>query len=46
MSLKVPKSFYEELRTFKKLSDIDMTEVMIEGGRKELAALKKKYGLS
>ncbi|HDR9259602.1 TPA: hypothetical protein QDB21_005624 [Burkholderia vietnamiensis] len=45
MSLKVPKSLYDELRNFAKLTDIPMSEVLVEGARKELASLKKKYGL-
>jgi hypothetical protein len=45
MHLKVPKSLYDDLRNFMKLTDISMTEVMVEGARKELAALRRKHGL-
>jgi hypothetical protein len=45
MSLKMPKALYDELRNFKKLTDIDMSVVLVDGARKELARLKKHYGL-
>jgi hypothetical protein len=45
MSVKVPKGMYDELREFWKDTDITMTEVLVEGGRKELARLKAKYGI-
>jgi hypothetical protein len=45
MSFKVPKDLYEELRAFKKKTYIDMSVIMIEGGRKELAMMKKRYGM-
>lgn len=45
MHLKVPKALYDDLRNFAKLTDISMTEVMVEGARKELAALRRKHGL-
>jgi hypothetical protein len=45
MSFKVPKTLYEDLRAFKKRTDIDMSDVVVEGARKELAALKKRYGI-
>lgn len=45
MSLKCPKSLYDELRDFMKLTDIPMTQVMVDGARKELALLKKKFGI-
>jgi hypothetical protein len=45
MSIKVPKVLYDELRDFSKRTDIAMTEVLVEGGRKELARLKAKFGL-
>jgi hypothetical protein len=45
MSLNVPKSFYDDLRNFMKLTDITMTDVLVAGGRKELERLKKHYGI-
>lgn len=45
MSFKVPKEVYDELRNFAKLTDIPMKDVMVEGARKELALLKKKFGI-
>jgi hypothetical protein len=45
MNLRVPLSLFTELREFMRKSEIPMTEVMVEGARKELAALKKKYGI-
>lgn len=45
MSLKVPKSLYDELRNFMKMTDIPMSEILVEGARKELAHQKKKYGI-
>lgn len=45
MSLNVPKSLYEDLRAYMKLTDTPMTEVLVEGAKKELARLKKQYGI-
>lgn len=45
MSIKVPKALYDELRDFWKRTDIPMTEVLVEGGKRELARLKAKYGI-
>jgi hypothetical protein len=45
MSFKVPKDLYEDLRAFKKKTDIDMSVIMVEGARKELVAMKKRYGI-
>lgn len=45
MNVKVPKTIYDDLRNFMKLTDIPMSEVIVEGARKELALLKKKHGL-
>ncbi|HDR9165898.1 TPA: hypothetical protein QDB28_006379 [Burkholderia vietnamiensis] len=45
MSLKVPKSLYDDMRDFAKLTDIPMSHVLVEGARAELARLKKRYGL-
>lgn len=44
MNIKVPKELYDDLRDYMKLTDTPMSHVLIEGGRKELAALKKKHG--
>jgi hypothetical protein len=45
MNLRMPKSLYDEMRDFMKLTDIPMTEILVEGARNELARLKKKYGI-
>lgn len=45
MSFKVPKDVYDELRNFTKMTDIPMKDVMVEGAKKELALLKKKFGI-
>ncbi|MBN3839256.1 hypothetical protein [Burkholderia sp. Ac-20349] len=45
MSLKVPKSLYDDMRDFAKLTDIPMSHVLVEGARAELARLKKRYGI-
>jgi hypothetical protein len=45
MNFRVPLALFEELRDFTKESEIPMTEIAVAGIRKELAALKKKYGV-
>ena len=45
VNMRMPKDLYDELRDFWRMTDISMTSVIVEGARKELAALKKKYGL-
>ncbi|MFP3556455.1 hypothetical protein SB861_37930 [Paraburkholderia sp. SIMBA_049] len=42
MSVNVPKDLYEQLREYMKLTDIPMSEVMVEGTRRELARRKKE----
>jgi len=41
MTVNMPKGLYEELRAFMKLTDIPMSDVLVEGARRELARLKK-----
>lgn len=41
MSLNMPKGLYEELRTYMKLTDIPMSDIIVEATRRELARLKK-----
>ena len=44
MTVNVPKDLYEELRAYMKLTDVPMSEVLIDGVRRELARLKKQEG--
>jgi hypothetical protein len=41
MTVNMPKGLYEELRAFMKLTDIPMSDVLVEGAKRELARLKK-----
>ena len=41
MTVNVPKALYEELRAYMKLTDVPMSEVLIDGLRRELARLKR-----
>jgi hypothetical protein len=45
VNLRAPLALYEEIRQFSKLSDIPITEIFVEGARRELARLKKLYGV-
>lgn len=45
MTVNMPKGLYEELRAFMKLTDIPMSDVLVEGARRELARLKKQDGI-
>ena len=40
MSVNMPKDLYEELRAYMKLSDVPMSDVIVEGARRELARRK------
>jgi hypothetical protein len=42
MTVNMPKGLYEELRAYMKLTDIPMSDVLVEGARRELARLKKE----
>jgi hypothetical protein len=44
MTVNMPKGLYEELRAYMKLTDIPMSDVIVEGARRELARLKKQEG--
>jgi predicted GIY-YIG superfamily endonuclease len=44
MSINVPKDFYDELRAHMKLTDTPMSDILIDGARRELDRLKKTYG--
>jgi hypothetical protein len=41
MAVNMPKSLYEELRAFMKLTDTPMSELLVEGARRELARRKQ-----
>jgi hypothetical protein len=41
MTVNMPKGLYEELRAFMKLTDIPMSDVLVEGAKRELARMKK-----
>jgi hypothetical protein len=44
MTVNMPKDLYEELRAYMKLTDVPMSEVLVEGARRELARLRKQEG--
>jgi hypothetical protein len=44
MTVNMPKSLYEELRAYMKLTDVPMSDVLVEGARRELARLRKQGG--
>lgn len=44
MSVNMPKDLYEELRAHMKLTDVPMSDVLVEGARRELARLRKQGG--
>ena len=44
MTVNMPKGLYEEMRAYMKLTDIPMSEILIDGARRELARLKKQGG--
>jgi hypothetical protein len=44
-TLNMPFSLYEELKDFKNSTEIPINEILVDGARKELARLKKQYGL-
>jgi hypothetical protein len=41
MAVNMPKSLYEELRAFMKLTDTPMSDLLVEGARRELARRKQ-----
>jgi hypothetical protein len=41
MTVNMPKGLYEELRAYMKLTDTPMSDVLVEGARRELARLRK-----
>jgi hypothetical protein len=41
MAVNMPKSLYEELRAFMKLTDTPMSDLLVEGARRELARRKR-----
>jgi hypothetical protein len=41
----MPKDVYDRLRDFWKLTDIPMTDVIVQGTIKELARLSKEHGV-
>ncbi|GJH22437.1 hypothetical protein CBA19CS22_37865 [Caballeronia novacaledonica] len=41
MSVNMPKDLYEALRAYMKLTDIPMSDVIVEGARRELARRKR-----
>jgi hypothetical protein len=45
MSVNMPKDVYDRLRDFWKLTDIPMTDVIVQGTIKELARLSKEHGV-
>lgn len=45
MSVNMPKGIYDQLRDFWKLTDIPMTQVMVDGTIAELARLKKLHSI-
>jgi hypothetical protein len=44
MTVNMPKALYEELRAYMKLTDVPMSDVLVEGARRELARLRKQGG--
>jgi hypothetical protein len=44
MTVNMPKDLYEELRAYMKLTDVPMSDVLVEGARRELARLRKQEG--
>jgi hypothetical protein len=44
MTVNMPKDLYEELRAYMKLTDVPMSDVLVEGARRELARLRKQGG--
>ena len=42
MSLKVPKSFYDEMSWISRLTGVTMTEMLLTGAAKELAKIKAR----
>jgi hypothetical protein len=44
MTVNMPKGLYEELRVYMKLHDVPMSDVLVEGARRELARLRKQGG--
>lgn len=40
MTVNMPKDLYEELRAYMKLSDVPMSDILVEGARRELARRK------
>ena len=41
MAVNMPKDLYEELRAFMKLTDIPMSDILVDGARRELARRKR-----
>lgn len=41
MAVNMPKDLYEEMRAFMKLTDTPMSELLVEGARRELARRKQ-----
>jgi hypothetical protein len=44
-SLNIPIPLHEELLEFSKDTDLDMSEVLIEGAKREMVRLRKLHGL-
>lgn len=44
MTVNMPKDLYEELRAYMKLTDTPMSDLLVEGARKELALRKRSGG--
>ena len=42
MSINMPKALYEDLRAYMKMTDIPMSDVIVEGAHQQLARLKKQ----
>jgi hypothetical protein len=42
MSVNMPKDLYEELRAYMKITDVSMSDVVINGARRELKRLKDR----
>lgn len=45
MTVNMPKELYEELRVYMKQTDVPMSDVLVEGARRELARLKSQQGV-
>lgn len=42
MTVNMPKQLYEQLRAYMKLTDVPMSDILVEGARRELERLSAK----